>query len=92
MEANEIMNETVNNEVMEEITPEVVPTNSGNSFMKNAVIGGAIVLGGVLIYKYAIKPAMAKRKAEKEKAEAEENSDNSDDSFIEVEAEVNETK
>ena len=86
MEANEIMNETVNNEVMEEITPEVVPTNSGNSFMKNAVIGG------VLIYKYAIKPAVAKRKAAKEKAEAEENSDNSDDSFIEVEAEVNETK
>ena len=92
MEANEIMNETVNNEVMEEITPEVVPTNSGNSFMKNAVIGGAIVLGGVLIYKYAIKPAVTKRKAAKEKAEAEENSDNSDDSFIEVEAEVNETK
>lgn len=92
MEANEIMNETVNTEVVGEATTEVVSTNSGNSFTKNAIIGGAIALGGVLAYKYVFKPTIAKRKAAKEKAKAEENSDNSDDSFIEVEAEVNETK
>ena len=67
METNEII---VNEEVME-IAEDVVTSNSGTNFAKFAGIGLAVVIGGIA-YKYAVKPFLEKRKANKEIDEHDE--------------------
>lgn len=58
---NEIMN---NEEVITEVVEEVTPTKAGKVAIAVAVAGVAI-LGGKLLYKKVIKPAIAKAKAKK---------------------------
>lgn len=62
METNEIM---VNEEDMT-ITEEMIATASSSKGFKVAVGVGLAVVGGVVAYKYVIKPIVAKIKAKKE--------------------------
>lgn len=65
METNEIM--TTNEEVIEEVTEEIA--NAGSRKAIKVVAGvGLTVLAGVAIYKFAVKPLIAKAKAKKEAA------------------------
>lgn len=64
MENNEIM---VNEEIIE-ATEEVTTENSGNGLLIAAIVGGALLVGGI-VYKKVIKPAIAKAKAKKEQKE-----------------------
>ena len=69
METNEIM--TMNEEVIEEVTTEIAEADSGKAMSVIAGVGLA-VLAGTVIYKFAVKPLVAKAKAKKEaKARAE---------------------
>lgn len=61
MDTKEIM---VNDEVLE-ATEEIATTGSSKG-LKIAGIVGLSVLGGMVIYKYVIKPTVAKMKAKKE--------------------------
>lgn len=61
MDTKEIM---VNDEVLE-ATEEIATTGSSKG-LKIAGIVGLSVLGGIVIYKYVIKPTMAKIRAKKE--------------------------
>lgn len=58
---NEIMN---NEEVMTEVVEEVAPTKAGKGLIAVAV-AGVVILGGRMLYKKVIKPAIAKAKAKK---------------------------
>ena len=66
METNELMN----NEVVEETVAEVM-TESGSSTKAMRVAGGilAIAAGGFMLYKFVVKPFLAKRAAKKEQNE-----------------------
>lgn len=59
---NEIMNDV---EVVNEVIDETTPAGSGKGLIAVAV-AGAVLLGGRLLYKKVIKPAIAKAKAKKE--------------------------
>ena len=61
MDTKEIM---VNDEILE-ATEEIATTGSSKG-LKIAGIVGLSVLGGMVIYKYVIKPKMAKIRAKKE--------------------------
>jgi hypothetical protein len=67
METNEIM---VNEEVMD--TTEEIATASSSKGFKVAVGVGLAVVGGVVAYKYVIKPIVAKIKAKKEQRRIDE--------------------
>ena len=66
METTEIM--TTNEEVME-MTEEIAQANSGKAMKVIAGVGLAVLMGSV-IYKFAVKPLVAKAKAKKEEARA----------------------
>lgn len=57
-------NEIMNNEEVIEVVEEVAPTKAGKVAIAVAVAGVA-VLGGKVLYKKVIKPAIAKLKAKK---------------------------
>jgi hypothetical protein len=85
METNEIM--TTNEAVIEEVTEEIANADSGKA-MKIAAKVGLAVLAGVAIYKFAVKPLVAKAKAKKEaKARTEDDIYECDD-FAELDDEV----
>ena len=63
METTEIM--ATNEEVIDVMTDEIVTEDSGNALSVIAGVGLA-VLGGVMLYKFAVKPLIAKIKAKKE--------------------------
>ena len=71
MDTNKIM---VNEEVIE-ATGEIATAGSGNGIKMAAGIGLA-VLGGVVAYKYLVKPMVVKIKAKKERKAMEEEFDN----------------
>lgn len=74
METNEIM---VNEEVIE-TTEVIVGAGSGKGFKVSAGIGLAVI-GGVVTYKYLVKPLMAKIKAKKEQEAIDVDFENFDD-------------
>lgn len=69
METNELMN----NEVVEDMVAEVM-TESGSSTKAIQFAGGmlAIAAGGFMLYKFVVKPFLAKRTAKKERNETVE--------------------
>lgn len=86
METNEIM--TTNEEVIDEVTEEIATADSGKTL--NVIAGiGLAVLGGVLVYKYAIKPIVAKIKAKKEEQARSESIECEDYDEVVVEESVN---
>ena len=86
METNEIMR--TNEEVMTEVTGEIAEAGSGKSGKTVAIVAGT-VLGGVLLYKFVVKPLMAKHKAKKE-AKAMANEVIDCENFEECDCEVTE--
>lgn len=70
METMEIMN----NEEVIETTEEIVNASSGKGFKVAAGVG-LTVFGGVVAYKYVVKPIMAKIKARKEQQEEDKVAD-----------------
>jgi len=74
MNTNEIM---VNEEVIE-VTEEIATAGSGNGIKMAAGIGLA-VLGGVVTYKYLVKPMVAKIKAKKEQQKIDAEFDDYED-------------
>ena len=78
MDTNEIM---VNEEVIE-ATEEIATASSGNGIKMTAGIGLA-VLGGVVAYKYIVKPMVAKIKAKKEQQKIDAEFDDFEDAEIE---------
>ena len=77
MNTNEIM---VNEEVIE-VTEEIATAGSGNGIKMAAGIGLA-VLGGVVTYKYLVKPMVAKIKAKKEQQKIDAEFDDYEDAEI----------
>ena len=77
MDTNEIM---VNEEVIE-ATEEIATAGSGNGIKMAAGIGLA-VLGGVVAYKYIVKPMVAKIKAKKEQQKIDAEFDDFEDAEI----------
>ena len=77
MDTNEIM---VNEEVIE-VTEEIATAGSGNGIKMAAGIGLA-VLGGVVAYKYIVKPMVAKIKAKKEQQKIDAEFDDFEDAEI----------
>ena len=77
MDTNEIM---VNEEVIE-ATEEIATAGSGNGIKMAAGIGLA-VLGGVVAYKYIVKPMVAKIKAKKEQQKIDAEFDDYEDAEI----------
>ncbi|MDD2298576.1 MAG: hypothetical protein PHU69_02935 [Fermentimonas sp.] len=77
MNTNEIM---VNEEVIE-VTEEIATAGSGNGIKMAAGIGLA-VLGGVVAYKYLVKPMVAKIKAKKEQQKIDAEFDDYEDAEI----------
>lgn len=77
MDTNEIM---VNEEVIE-VTEEIATAGSGNGIKMAAGIGLA-VLGGVVAYKYLVKPMVVKIKAKKEQQRINAEVDDFDDAKI----------
>lgn len=69
MENNEIM---VNEEVME-ATEEIATAGASKGF-KVAIGVGLAAVGGVIAYKYVVKPLIAKIKAKKAQSEIDEES------------------
>ena len=67
METKEIM---TNEEVIEQVTDEITTIDSGKAG-KIAVVALGTALVGTLVYKFVIKPLVAKRKAKKEEAESD---------------------
>lgn len=84
MDTNEIMT----NEEVIETTEEIVTASSGKTFKVVAGVG-LTVLGGVVAYKYVIKPLVAKIKAKKEQQKIEPEFENFDDVDNEEESEEN---
>ena len=85
METNEIM--TTNESVIDEVTTEIANVDSGKA---GKIVAGAVatVLVGGLIYKFVVKPLVAKHKAKKEaKANEVIECDNYDECDVEVDAE-----
>lgn len=85
MGSNEIM--TTNEEVIAEVTEEIANTDSGKV---TKVIAGAglVVLAGVAVYKFVIKPLRARAKAKKETDAVfadYEYDDSTEESYAEVE-------
>ncbi len=78
MNTNEIM---VNEEVIE-VTEEIATAGSGNGIKMAAGIGLA-VLGGVVAYKYLVKPMVVKIKAKKEQQKIDAEFDDYEDAEIE---------
>lgn len=72
-----IMNDVITEDNMNEVVDNVIelyPQEATSNLADYAKVGGvcvAVGVGGYLIYKYAIKPALAKRKAKKAEAEQE---------------------
>lgn len=71
MNTDDIM---VNEEVVE-VTEDIVNVGNGKGFKVAAGVGLA-GLGGYAIYKFIVKPLLAKRKAEKEQLWMDEDYDN----------------
>lgn len=70
METNEIM--TTNEEAIVEVAEEITTADSGKA-MKVVAGVGLTVLAGTVIYKFVVKPLVAKAKAKKEaKAKSED--------------------
>ena len=67
MDNNEIM---VNEEVME--ATEEIATAGGSKGFKVAIGVGLAAVGGVIAYKYVVKPLIAKIKAKKAQSEIDE--------------------
>lgn len=65
METNEIM--TTNEEVIDVVAEEIANADSGKA-MKAVAGVGLTVLAGAMIYKFVVKPLVAKAKAKKEEA------------------------
>lgn len=84
METNELMN----NEVVEETVAEVM-TESGSSTKAMQVAGGilAIAAGGFMLYKFVVKPFLAKRAAKKERNETVEAPEDLGDIFLQFDDE-----
>lgn len=61
MDENKIMN----SEEITDATTEIVKSNSGKRFMIAAGVGVAVAVGAV-VYKYAVKPMIAKARSKKE--------------------------
>lgn len=59
MEAEKIL---VNEETVENVAEEVVQNGSCKAMKAFGIVGGLVLVGG-LAYKYAIKPAIEKRRA-----------------------------
>ena len=74
---NEMNNNVITEQGIVETADKVIelyPQEATDSLADYAKLGGAclvVVVGGYLTYKYAIKPAIAKRKAKKAEAEKE---------------------
>ena len=77
MDTNEIM---VNEEVIE-TTEEIATASSGKGFKVVAGVG-LTVLGGLVAYKYVIKPVVAKIKSKKEQQKIDAEFDDFDDAEI----------
>lgn len=84
MDTNEIMENEEVIETVESATEEVAKANTGKG-LKVAAGAGLAVLGGFVIYKYVVKPFLAKRKAKRYADALYDEATNSDDAEDECE-------